>query len=32
VSNNTSKRLFFQTTPIHLEKAPDQGIAVPHQE
>lgn len=32
VSNNTSKRLFFQITPIHLEKAPDQGIAVPHQE
>lgn len=32
VTNNESKRLFFQTTPIHLEKAPDQGIAVPHQE
>lgn len=23
VTNNESKRLFFQTTPIHLEKAPD---------
>lgn len=32
VSNNESKKLFFQTTPIHLDKAPDQGIAVPHQE
>lgn len=32
VTNKNSKRLFFQTTPIHLEKAPDQGIAVPHQE
>lgn len=31
VTNNTSKRLFFQTSPIHLEKAPDQGIVVPHQ-
>ncbi len=30
VTNNESKRLFFQTTPIHLEKAPDQGIAVAH--
>lgn len=25
-----SNKLFFQTSPIHLEKAPDQGIAVPH--
>lgn len=30
--NPISKKLFFQTTPIHLEKAPDQGIAVPHME
>ena len=30
VTNNESKRLFFQTTPIHLEKALDQGIAVAH--
>lgn len=29
-SNPISNRLFFQTTPIHLDKAPDQGIAVPH--
>lgn len=31
-SNPISNRLFFQTTPIHLDKAPDQGIAVPHKE
>lgn len=31
-SNPISNKLFFQTTPIHLEKAPDQGIAVPHKE
>lgn len=30
VTNNKSKKLFFQTTPIHLEKAPYQGLAVPH--
>lgn len=30
VTNNESKRLFFQTTPIHLEKAPDQEIVVSH--
>lgn len=29
-SNPISNKLFFQTSPIHLEKAPDQGIAVPH--
>ncbi|KGF08853.1 hypothetical protein HMPREF1633_13065 [Tissierellia bacterium S5-A11] len=29
-SNPISPKLFFQTSPIHLEKAPDQGIAVPH--
>ena len=29
VTNNESKRLFFQTTPIHLEMAPDQEIIVP---
>ena len=29
VTNNESKRLFFQTTPIHLGKAPDQEIIVP---
>ena len=32
VSNPISPRLFFQTTPIHLEKAPDQEIVVPHME
>ncbi|MBS5890727.1 MAG: transglutaminase domain-containing protein [Negativicoccus succinicivorans] len=30
VTNNKSKKLFFQTTRIHLEKAPDQEIVVPH--
>lgn len=29
VTNNESKKLFFQTTPIHLEMAPDQEIIVP---
>lgn len=29
-SNPISPKLFFQTSPIHIEKAPDQGIAVPH--
>ena len=32
VTNNESKKLFFQTSPIHLEKAPDQRIAVSHLE
>lgn len=31
-SNPISNKLFFQTSPIHVEKALDQGIAVPHQE
>lgn len=31
-SNPISHKLFFQSSPIHLEKAPDQGIAVPHKE
>lgn len=31
-SNPISNKLFFQTSPIHLEKAPDQGIAVLHKE
>ena len=31
-SNPISPKLFFQTSPIHIEKATDQGIAVPHQE
>ncbi len=31
-SNPISNKLFFQNSPIHLEKAPDQGIAVPHKE
>ena len=30
--NPISKKLFLQTTPIHLEKAPDQRVAVPHME
>lgn len=32
VTNNESKRLFFQITPIHLEKAPDQKVVVKHKE
>ena len=31
-SNPISNKLFFQSSPIHLEKAQDQGIAVPHKE
>lgn len=31
-TNNISNKLFFNTTPIHLEKAPEQGIAVFHLE
>lgn len=31
-SNPISPKLFIQTSPIHLEKALDQGIAVHHQE
>ncbi|MDU5323273.1 hypothetical protein [Peptoniphilus harei] len=27
-TNKISNKLFFQNTPIHLEKAPDQKIAV----
>lgn len=29
-TNPTSNKLFFQTSPIHLEKAPDQRIAIKH--
>ena len=31
-SNDISNKLFFQNNPIHLDKAPDQGIAVPYKE
>ena len=28
-TNNKSKKLFFQTSPIHLERGSDQKISVP---